>query len=163
MKRLLLLTLFCALSGVCFAQDKSPKSGFEFTLSDNLLPGTHQLMNFVGVSVSYAFPSNDKILLDFSFGNNVTALNYKSQVLSLMYGHEMRHSEKFGTQIAIGPGVLRDFHPDIGYTFKPVGTLEIQHRIYFTPRSFIGLSAKAFVTKNYQQASFIGVTWGGNF
>lgn len=163
MKRFLLLPLFCALCGVCLAQEKSPKGGFVFTLSENLLPGTHQLMNFAGVSVGYAFPSNDKILLDFSFGNNVTGMNYKSQVLSLMYGHEMRHSERFGTQFAIGPGLLRDFQPDTGYVFKPVGTLEVQHRIYFTSRSFIGLSAKAFVTKNYQQASFIGVTWGGKF
>ena len=80
-----------------------------------------------------------------------------------MYGHEFRYSNLFGTQVGIGPGLLRDLNLDGTYSLKPVGSLDIQHRIYFTPKSFVGLSGKAFLSKDFYQASFLGVTWGVKF
>lgn len=161
MKKVLLLFLLLVLGGsIGLAQNTDQKAGFEMSLSENLLTGTHQLMNFASVNLGYVFSSNDKVLLDFSFGSNVTGYKNQSQVLSLMYGHEFRFSEKFGTQVAFGPGVLRDLDQEDVFTLKPIATFDIQHRIYFTQKSFVGFSAKAFVTKGYNQASFIGFLWG---
>lgn len=158
-----LLTGFLFLMGgivLCRAQAIKNTPGFEFSLTENLLTGSRPLMNYAGISIGYGFKTNDKLMLDLSFGMGITGQNNKTQILSLMYGHEFRHSSLFGTQIGIGPGIMRDIDSEGVYTVFPVAVMDIQHRIYFTPKSYVGFSGKAFLSKDSYQASFLGFVWG---
>lgn len=159
-KVLIIFLLFCVGAVFCQAQSVETKPGFEISLSENLLAGNRPLMNFVGVNLGYSFKTNDKILMDLSLGASATGQYFRSQVLSIMYGHEFRLSERYGTQVAIGPGILRDINQEGVYSLKPVGVLDLQHRIYFSERSFVGFSGRAYLTKELHLASFIGFTWG---
>ena len=159
-KAILVVVFFCVVIPFCQAQKIETKPGFELSLSENLLSGSGSLMNYVGVNIGYSFKTNDKIMLDLSWGVSATEQSHNSQVLSLMYGHEIRFSEQFGTQVAIGPGVLRDIGQQGSYSIKPVGVLDLQHRFYFSQKGFVGFSGKVYIAKDYCQASFIGFTWG---
>lgn len=159
-KAILVVVFFCAVIPFCLAQKIETKPGFVLSLSENLLSGSSSLMNYVGVSIGYSFKTNDRIMFDLSWGVSVTEQSHNSQVLSLMYGHEIRFSEQFGTQVAIGPGVLRDVEQRESSSIKPVGLLDIQHRIYFSQKGYVGFSGKAYIAKDSCLASFIGFTWG---
>ena len=117
-------------------------------------------MNYAGINLGYCFKSNDKIMLDLSFGKGLTGQPFQTQVLSLMYGHEFRNSDLFGTQIGIGPGVMRVLNEDSVYSYRPSATMVLQHRFYITQKSFVGFSAKALLSKETYGTSFVGVIWG---
>lgn len=146
--------------GVCRAQEPESKQHFEVSLSENLLSGTLSLMNYAGVNIGYSFKTNDKVILDLSFGRGIMGQDNRTQFLSLLYAHEFLYSRSFGTQVGIGPGIMRNINPDGTYSLMPVGSLDLQHRIYFTQKSFVGFSAKAHLSKGFHQASFIGFVWG---
>lgn len=161
--KLLSLITIISISSNVFAEDPSKTkqvARFEITLSENFLTGSCPLMNYAGINLGYCFKSNDKIMLDLSFGKGLTGQPFQTQVLSLMYGHEFRNSDLFGTQIGIGPGVMRVLNEDSVYSYRPSATMVLQHRFYITQKSFVGFSAKALLSKETYGTSFVGVIWG---
>lgn len=162
-----LLVILLGIIAACptFAQknDSDRKRRFEVGITQNLLLSSNSLFNYAGGFLGYEFINNNKIIAEFDFGKQLIGGNNNCQLIALSYAHEFHNKDNLSFQVSIGPGLLRVKDENQAITLQPVALFGIQPRIYFSPRSFVGFDAKAFIGKQFSMGSFIGFNWGIRF
>lgn len=104
-----------------------------------------------------------KIIAEIDFGKQLFHEEKTTQILALSIAHEFKNTTDFSFQVSLGPGLLRVKDDNNVFTLQPIALLGLQPRIYFSPRSFMGFDAKAFIGKQLSMSSFIGFHWGVRF
>lgn len=136
---------------------------FEIGVTQNLLFGNNSLINFAGGFLGYNATKDIKIIAEIDFGKQLFHEEKTTQILALSIAHEYKNTDNLSFQVSLGPGLFRVKDEKKLYTLQPIALFGIQPRIYFSPRSFMGFDAKAFVGKQLSMGSFIGFNWGARF
>ena len=143
--------------------EKKPGKRFELGITQNILLGQNQLLGSAGVYAGVGVSKNFKLFLGADFGKQLFHNTFSYQLLSLSLAHEFHFSPQFSFQVGAGAGATRQEFADKSVLWKPVGVLNLQPRINFSPITYIGLDAKALFGKEITSGSLLGVTWGVRF
>lgn len=166
-KVICLLIVLCTSCMMSIAQDYSfdanPKR-FELSLGGQLFSGEIGLMDFYGMKMGFRFHPDWSVRAGYSVGIGNDWKTHRSDIADLGIARIVRYEalKNFETHIALGGGYLWDRHTD-GVIGKALGMVDIEGRLYFSPKGYLGATIKAYAGKDFAQTSFLGITWGVRF
>ena len=153
--------LFLAGAGQAHAQYNGKVDVQMFQHFDN---GDYGLMDFIGARVGYFFTDNFSAGIGYETGMSAMKNNHATQLLGINLSHVQGTGKKTQLISSLVGGMMWDKNvQDNTFAKKPYIGVEEQIRFHLNSKSYIGLSARYNVAKDYIQGSFIGITIGCRF
>lgn len=163
-KCLFTLTAAVLVSAGVFAQSTAKYGGkFDVRVSQNYLDGHYGLMNFLHAGIGYRI--TEGAMLSAECGRGISSLkNYHGTTLASLGITAVAHPDKsFQLETTLSGGMMWDKLAGGGQGTKAFASVIVTPKFYVNRHNYFGIRSEAILSKDYLQASLLGLTLGLSF